>query len=309
VPQARERRRVDTASLVAEVARLVQQRRATTGERLVEYRIAHDLGLSRLPLRRALTELARRGLLIASPNRGFVLAADWDAPGFRSLTQTTDGEEAVYLRIAADRLAGTLPERVSESGLSRSYDLGRSETQRVLARMAREGWIERRPGYGWQFLPTFPTREAYLHGYRYRLLVEPAALLEPGFSISLATLDRLESEQRRILSAADSDLGVAEMFRSGCSFHEGLVAASGNPFMLDAVERINRMRRLMEYRALDPALVKAQVIDHLAILAALRRGDRAGAAELLRTHLAGAAQAKLKRLTDGDAAGLSTPTL
>lgn len=305
----RERRSISTAGLAAEIIRLLQRENVQAGDRLVELRLARDLGLSRSPLRRTLRDLAERGLVAAHPNRGFTLLKPWTDPAFRPFLETDTGDETAYLKIAADRLDGQLPDVITETALARDYGLSRAGTGRILARMAGEGWIERRTGYGWQFLPTFPTREAYLHGYRYRLLIEPAALLEPEFHIAAETLDRIEAEQARMMRPDASALSVTEMFTVGCSFHEALVAASGNPFMLDAVQRINRMRRLIEYRTLAPGLVATQSAEHLAILKALRRGDRQAASDLLKAHLATASELKLQRLKMGDVAALTEPTL
>lgn len=307
--ESRERRSISTEGLATDIVRLLQRERARAGDRLVELRLARELGLSRSPLRRALTELAGRGLVAVHPNRGFTLLKDLDDPDFLPVLDTDTGDEAAYLRIAADRLEKRLPDVVTETALSRDYGLGRADVGRILARMAREGWIERRAGYGWQFLPMFPTREAYLHGYRYRLLVEPAAVLEPGFHISGAQLDRIEAEQMRMARTGTAAPSVTEMFHIGCSFHEALVAASGNPFMFDAVQRVNKMRRLIEYRALAPALVAAQSEEHLAIIAALRRDDRQQASSLLHQHLANASDAKLKRLQEGNISAFDEPTL
>lgn len=306
--QARERRSIRTSTLLADIIRHIQREDLAAGDRLVELRLAQELGVSRSPLRRALNELAGRGLIAARPNRGFTLLKTPEDHAFRALLGQDDGDDSLYLEIAADRLDGRLPDVITENALVRHYGLSRTETARILARMAGEGWIERRTGYGWQFLPMFPTREAYLHGYRYRLLVEPAAILEPGFAISGETLDRLEAEQQTMVSAAESRPTVMAMFEAGCSFHEGIVAASGNPFMLDAVQRINRMRRLIEYRALAPGLVTAQSCEHLDILRALRRNDRQGAADLMRAHLANASNLKLEKLKVGDAIGFAQAT-
>ena len=307
--EVRERRSISTPGLVAEIVRHIQRERVCAGDRLVELRLAQALGVSRSPLRRALNELAERGLVAAHPNRGFTLLKAPEAPDLTDLLSEDGAEATAYLKIAADRLDGRLPDVITETALARDYGLSRAETARILARMAGEGWIERRAGYGWQFLPMFPTREAYLHGYRYRLLIEPAAILEPGFALSRETLDLLEAEQQAMVVADEAPPTVVEMFEAGCSFHEKIVAASGNPFMLDAVQRINRMRRLIEYRALAPGLVQAQSCEHLDILSALRRNDRQGAAELMRGHLACASQMKLEKLRTGDVGGFAETTL
>ena len=294
----RARRSLDPSELIADIVRLIQRDRLHTGDRLVELTLAREMGLSRPPIRRALEGLAEAGLLSGLRGVGFKLADDWNSSRFNALMSTTGPMENAYLRIASDRLTGRLNEVVTESAIGRDYGLSRTEAARVLARMAREGWLERRPGYGWQFLPTFPTREAYLQSYRFRLVVEPAAILEPDFRIDRDILDRIEVGQRRILESSGRGLSIAEIFDNGCLFHEGIVRASGNAFMLDAIERINRMRRLVEYRALDPEMIRIQTVEHLAILDLLRKQDHAGAATLMRSHLAAASEAKLRKLKD-----------
>jgi DNA-binding GntR family transcriptional regulator len=247
-------------------------------------------------------ELAADGVLEARETRGFSLRVGWEDPSWQALRDAKGPEDSAYLRIAMDRFRGQLPDAISENAIATGYGLGKAETSRVLARMAREGWIEKRAGYGWQFLPTFPTREVYLQGYRFRQLVEPAALLEPAFTLSGQALASIEAGQLAVLDGMGRGISFAAIFDAGCAFHEGLMRASGNAFMLDAVERVNRMRRLVEYRALDAAIVRRQTAEHLAILDALRDGDRARASAMLSSHLGGASAAKLDRLDLGSPA-------
>jgi DNA-binding GntR family transcriptional regulator len=304
----RARRSLDPTELVADIVRLIQRDRLRAGDRLVELTLAQTMGLSRPPVRRALKGLADAGLLSVYRGIGFRLQQDWDSPQFTGLISTTGPVETAYLRIARDRLEGRLEDVITESAIGRGYGLGPAEAARVLARMAREGWVERRPGYGWQFLPTFPTPEAYLQGYRFRLAVEPAAILEPGFRIERKTFDRVEASQRHILESVDRGLSIGEIFENGCLFHEEIVRASGNAFMIDAVERINRMRRLVEYRALNPDMVRTQTIEHLAILGFLRNQEFLEASRLMRSHLAAASDAKLRRLRDQKVENFSSIT-
>lgn len=56
------------------------------------------------------------------------------------------------------------------------------------------GWVERKEGYGWRFLPVANAPEAFDEIYRFRMAMEPAALLEPSFELDRSTL----TEQRRI---------------------------------------------------------------------------------------------------------------
>lgn len=294
---ARTRRVIPTEEIKSQIARLVEAERLPAGERLTEMRVAAAVCLSRAPVRRALEELAEDGILKARETRGFSLLVGWQDPKLQALRDATaPAEERLRLRIAADRFQGRLPDVITENALSAAYGLGKAETGRVLAGMAREGWIEKRAGYGWQFLPTFPTRDVYLQSYRFRQLIEPAALREPGFTFSAEQLDFIEAGQRAVLDGLERGISFEAIFDAGCAFHESLVRASGNIFMLDAVERVNRMRRLVEFRALDEAIIRQQTGEHLAILAALRVGNISKAADLLTHHLDTASAAKLGRL-------------
>lgn len=69
-------------------------------------------------------------------------------------------------------------------------------------------------------------------------------------------------------------------------FHETIVAGSGNPFFLDTIRRINRVRRLLSYRSmLDRKRYRQQCEEHLAILDSLAAGRQSEAAKRLRLHL------------------------
>jgi hypothetical protein len=65
-----------------------------------------------------------------------------------------------------------------------------------------------------------------------------------------------------------------------------LVGFSGNQFFLDAVKRVNRVRRLMEYRVtLNRSRLPQQSREHIEILDRLESGDVEGAAEFLEMHI------------------------
>jgi DNA-binding GntR family transcriptional regulator len=77
-----------------------------------------------------------------------------------------------------------------------------------------------------------------------------------------------------------------ELFEANSYFHETLAACSGNRFLQQTVRRLDRLRRLVEYRqASARAPRKGQAEEHLAILECLERGDRLAAADQMRRHL------------------------
>ena len=79
---------------------------------------------------------------------------------------------------------------------------------------------------------------------------------------------------------------AVEPAQAQARFHETIVAASNNPFYLDALRRINNIRRLLAYRSFSTRdRYYGQARDHLEILDLLENGRQVEAAERLRKHL------------------------
>ncbi|MCC6312756.1 MAG: GntR family transcriptional regulator [Thermomicrobiales bacterium] len=75
------------------------------GDRLVEMKIARDLGTSQAPVREALRELAALGFIVSEPNRGTFVADFWNR-GIREIYMVRAGLEELGTRLATPRLAG-----------------------------------------------------------------------------------------------------------------------------------------------------------------------------------------------------------
>ena len=263
------------------------------GQRLKESELALKLGLSRSPVRKALTYLEGKGIAARELNRGFYLTrsgADLDDSN-REIPVTED--EAVYGAIIADRVRGLLEDVESEADLLRRYGASRSLLVRVLTRLSREGIVERNQGYGWRFLPTLNTERAHDESYRFRLLIEPAGILQPTFAVNTAKLQRLRLAHEDLLHGTLRQQAT-DMFEMNAEFHEMLAEFSGNRFILQAVRQQNMLRRLLEYRGFrDTGRIRASCEEHLAIIEALEQGDRTWASRLLERHLTVASTLKL----------------
>jgi DNA-binding GntR family transcriptional regulator len=210
------------------------------------------------------------------------------------LQASEDGEDKFYFDMAADRLAGKLPDRFTENQMMRHYGVSRSRLVKLLLRMHHEGWLDRLPGHGWAFQPTLSSPEVYEQSFRFRLLIEPVALLEPGYSLSSDTVRQLREKQQAMLDGGILSYSRSQTFQIGASFHETLVAGAQNPFLLESIRRVNRLRRLMEYRiTADRTRMIQQCKEHIALLDLIAAGDLEAASQFLRTHLEGARAQKL----------------
>lgn len=259
------------------------------GHRLTEQLLCNELGVSRSPVRKALQYLAQTGVVRSEANKGYQVAKSWTELGGVALTEATDSDEAVYMRIADDRAIERISGDVSETGLMQRYGSSRLQIQRVLNRMAREGMIERKTGRGWTFLPLLSSIESYRESYRFRMIIEPAALVEPGYSVDLVELDKCYREQVELLSGGIEKWARSELFHHGVHLHETIVAGAGNRLLLDALRKVNQLRRLVEYRSkLDRSHMQHQCEEHLVLIDLLKRGERVEASHFLREHLNGA---------------------
>ncbi|MFD4669935.1 GntR family transcriptional regulator [Lentzea sp. NPDC058450] len=275
-----------TRQVAARIVDYIRTEQVATGTRLVERTLADHLRVSRSPVRNALRLLADSGA-VAEAERGGYTVLDLADLRLELTEDAEDGvDESVYLRIASDRLDGTLPDRVTESALTRQYALTPAQLNRILRRASSEGWIERTPGYGWEFRPTLTSEQSYADSYRFRLTIEPAAILEPTFVLDRAALEHVRDQQQRLADGAIHELDNIELFNINHVFHETIAECSRNEFFIEALRRIDNLRRLVEYRRSlprDRGVVRCR--EHVEIADLLLAGRRTEAAERMREHL------------------------
>lgn len=263
------------------------------GQHIGAQNIADRYGVSRTPVREALESLAMRKVLKRQPNRGYFVADELPDTFQDSLAETASADADDYQRFSNDWLTNQIPEEVAEQFLRQRYGWTKAKAADLLVRAVREGWAERKEGYGWRLLPVAKTPEAFDEIYRFRMAIEPAAMLEPSFQLDHKILD----EQRRIQEGMlDMDLSTTPgeaLLQNGALFHEEIIKLSGNPFFRMALQRVNRMRRLMEYRAeVNCERLIEQCTEHLEILSYLESGNVADASYRMRQHLSGALKRK-----------------
>lgn len=278
------------SNTVTKILALIQQDQLTGGTHLTAQTLADRLRLSRSPVNEALDILAQHGIVARKPNRGYFLLQDFNALAAATAELVPPSVDDIvtqcYFRLADELLRGELPLQCSEAQLRARYALTQTQTQALLARISQEGWATRRPGYGWEFSSMMITPDSLLQSYRLRLALEPAALLEPTFRIDLSVIDRLRAAEKHLLEGGIATDTADQLHERGVRFHESLVEASGNPFFIDTIKRVNRVRRLLSYRSMqDRSRYQQHCDQHLAILDLLERERNEEAAAILSSHL------------------------
>jgi DNA-binding GntR family transcriptional regulator len=274
-------RRDATAEIAAQIVEFVGRSALEPGTHLPAQDLADRFNTSRPVINRALERLHRRSAVVHEPNRGYFvgkIAAD---------VAVQEGDK-VYRQLAADRLSGKLDNVVTETDLRHRYGLTQSKLAALLSRIAREGWIERRPGYGWTFTEILTTPNALAQTFRLRLAVEPAALLEPGYRLDRDMAEQCQRVEEKMLREGIEGFSRDTLFARGAQFHETIVAGSRNPYFFDVIRRTNRLRRLLSSQTvLDHKRYLQQSKEHLEILRLLERGRNREASRALRRHLEG----------------------
>jgi DNA-binding GntR family transcriptional regulator len=275
-------------SLADRISSFIRDDGLKPGDRINEQQLAQRLNVSRSPVRTALDLLAEQGVVVRRPQRGVELLAL--PPRGETLNSRSDEPDELLVRIAHDRDRGLLGDEVSESELMQHYGVGRPVVRDALQALADLDMVQRKPGYGWRFVTTW-NADVRMESYRFRMIIEPAAILEPGFRLPPGWSEDMRRQHQDILAAPwTSSSGVA-LYEMNAAFHEGIGAASGNRFLHEAIRRQNRLRRFSNYNWTHGLeRVKVNHAEHLEILDRLDAGDTEVAATLMRRHLLLASQ-------------------
>ncbi|GAA6150243.1 GntR family transcriptional regulator [Pseudooceanicola nitratireducens] len=288
--------------IAQDISQKIASREIAVGEKLRAQALADRYGVSRSPIREALKLLDDAGLVEQKTNRGFFVAdfKDGDAPPVpEALLKEQEGP---YQRVANDWRNNRLPEEVTEKFLREHYGITRVQVQDILARASRDGWAERKAGYGWRLQDVAKSNESFRQIYQFRMTIEPAAMLLPEYAVDRAKVGELRDTQNRMLDRDIACLPVEQLLATGADFHEELIKFANNPYFHTALVRANQMRRLLEYRAAyRPERFIQQSTEHLMILDLLDRGEIIEASFTMKKHLGGALTDKVELIRALDA--------
>jgi DNA-binding GntR family transcriptional regulator len=274
-----------STNLAEQIALYLQTEKLSPGQPLVERRLAERFRVSRTPVRNALKRLHQLGAVAPQEGGGYQVA-DIAAIDFALSGATPDDEETAYRRIAEDRVSGALPDRITENELLRRYGVTRGKLTAILRRMANEGWIERLPGHGWEFLPVLTSLQAYEDSYRYRMLIEPAALLEPNWSLNRPVIQRCRDEQQWLADGGIWKVSDSRLFEMNSGMHEAIMECCGNAFFIDGLKRVDRLRRLIDYRQmLDRDDARNRCLEHIELIDLVLAERNQDASRFMQRHL------------------------
>jgi DNA-binding GntR family transcriptional regulator len=254
------------------------------GFHLTEQRLCNAFGLSRSPIRGALSLLANHGIVERRPERGYYLKVSADDLATSEPVLPVSGNDELYRVMANAWFNGIIPDLVSTAELRRRFG-GGPDVSRALERLAEDGVIVRSAGKGWRLGPNLASEQAFRDSYVFRLTIEPAAILLDTFRLDQPLAVRSARRHEQILTGG-REASIKEMVDADLEFHHLIAVSCGNQFFAQAILRQNVLRRLTEMLTTpDGERLRASSTEHVGILDALGADRRELAATLMREHL------------------------
>ncbi len=270
--------------LARRILEQVQESGLVVGQALSEQALARTFQVSRTLVRAALKLLQEEQLLSHEAGKGYSLLALPDPAMSAALPQAE--EEALATSVLRDRMAGRLGSSISVSDLMRRYSIGRPAAQKVITQLSETQVVERGPGQSWLFRPLLNNLAALEDSLHYRLLMEPQALLSPGFEADLARLALLREGMESLLALSIASFDTQQFRELDISFHECIAQSCGNQFLRDALLHHQALRRLPNLLPMVSVhRLQEALREHLRIIEHIERGQLDIAADLMRLHL------------------------
>jgi DNA-binding GntR family transcriptional regulator len=178
--------------------------------------------------------------------------------------------------------------KLSEQALSVGLGVSRNTLREAFSTLAGESVVVRIPNRG--VFVASPGADEVREIYRVRRVIEPAAVLwgelDPG------VLDEMDAIVARARAAREAG-SVADMADANQALHEAVIALTGSSSLQLLMERVlAQMRLVFHAMASAPDFHSHYVRRNADLVAQLRAGRRADAAEALRRYL-DAAEAEL----------------
>ncbi len=274
------------ADLMRKALQVLRNEQAPAGFHVREQWLADALGVSRSPARQVLKSLAGLGVVRAEPRQGYFLCLP-SAGLDRAAADLPDSEiDEIYRKIALERFASLIGEQVSVGELVQRYGTNRNVITKVLARMQEHGLVEKTAGHAWAFRPALNDQAAYEESFRFRRLVEPAAVLEPHFDIPPARLEAQIRLHERHVGDGVFTVSAARLFAADFDFHNLIADSCGNRFFAQAIRQQTLLRQLSELETYaSKERLRDSFAEHLRVLRALAEGDAMAASQLLADHI------------------------
>ncbi len=207
--------------------------------------------------------------------------------------------QRVYQHLREAILTDQLPPgtELSEVALAQELGVSRGPIREAMGRLAAEGLVTVRPRRG--SVVRSLTTDELIDAYQVREALEAMAvrLAVPRLTRGdMARLEQMVEEMAGLLASQD----ITQFFHANGEFHEFLCRQSGNQKLLSVYQTLmGEMGRLQPQSLALRGDPKQSVVEHRAILRAVKRGDVEGAVQAAADHVRVPAENLRRRLATG----------
>lgn len=201
--------------------------------------------------------------------------------GLSGIGSIADQVHSVLRRAIIDvRLAPEAP--ISENSICNKFSVSRTPVRSAIQRLAEEGLVYILPQRGSYVAPLRLEELRDHHFIRRSLELSLLREIAPDWTPEKsATLRAIVEDQRRVIEAEDPD----GFFEADEAFHRTLALYTGRTVVWDAIQAAKvSLTRFHRYWAQAERLPEV-LVEHLAVLDALDRGDLAEAERAMTLHL------------------------
>lgn len=202
----------------------------------------------------------------------------------RSMGRTTQKPASIVDALEEDILFGRLRtrERLIEDELIERFDATRHAVRQALVELERKGMVVREPNRGAVVRDFTRDEVEQICAVREMLHAHAAALIPiPAPASLLQRLERLHEQHSREVERGN----LRGIHHANSLFHDALFEACGNPYLVQTIRDYAQMSLAFRcHLMVNPLLARGARDEHGAMLAALKRGDRAKLARLCTRH-------------------------
>jgi DNA-binding GntR family transcriptional regulator len=194
--------------------------------------------------------------------------------------------DSVVDAILAGRL--TPGQRLGEQELADLFGVSRTLVREAMARLSARGMVEVSSRRGWFVVE--PSRDDATAAFDARVAIETGMLRALAAPLPKARLARLKAHYKAEQAAIRKGEAGQRSFLLG-DFHVCLADCVSGPLLADILRDLTARTTLVAtvFQSTHDAALSCS--EHVAIVAALERGDAGGAAELMRAHIGAVAAA------------------
>ena len=285
-PDPRRNTRQSYLTLAQKIVQFALEQGMKRGDHLPELAVAEACGVSRTPIRSAFKLLEDNDIVERRAEGGYVLSVESTEDFVAAGQSLRNLEGSLATRILADRAERRISDVQSVSALMRRYDAPRSAVLIALKVLSSDGLVAQLPGRAWAFQPMLDSPWAIDESFAMRLLLEPQAILAPGFVLDTKRVALLRKQMDELSNPSGGRMTAAGFRRLDLEFHCLIAECCGNRFIRGTLLAHHKLRSATQKDTSLPEFrLRQSLLEHQEILDSLERNQFELAADQMVLHL------------------------